>query len=88
MKKFLIPFAIIINFFLPQISSACSVCFGMPSDQSISQGLDMAILMLIGVTGTVLGGIATFFIYIVRKARKNKGIVISQESISGSEDSI
>ena len=88
MKKFLITFAIIISLLFPKISSACSVCFGMPSAQSISQGLDMAILMLIGITGTVLGGIATFFLYIVRKARNNKGIVISQQSISRNEDSI
>ncbi|MEE2876366.1 MAG: hypothetical protein VX822_01100 [Candidatus Neomarinimicrobiota bacterium] len=55
---------------IPQVSKACSVCFGVPSEQSITQGLDMAIVMLIGVTGTVLGGVVSFFIYMVRRGKR------------------
>lgn len=88
MKKFIIAFPMIIQFLVPQIVSACSVCFGMPSDQSITQGLDMAIIMLIGVTGTVLGGIAAFFIYMIRRGKQIKKIMGIYDSTNGNKGSI
>ena len=58
---------------LPLIGFACDVCRGNP-ESSLSEGMDMAIMTLLGVTGSVLGGFATFFVYLKKQASafKNK----------------
>ncbi len=70
-------------FLMPQVSNACSVCFGMPSDKSIAQGLDFAIVLLIGVTGTVLGGVTSFFLYIRRRSKQINTIKDLYDSSNG-----
>ena len=54
---------------IPSFSLACSVCYGANSNPDLSQGLNMAIIALIGVTGTVLGGIISFFVFIARRQK-------------------
>ena len=54
---------------LPRAVSACSVCFG-DSDSPQAKGAGMAILFLLGITAGVLGGMATFFIYLIRRAKR------------------
>ena len=53
----------------PQTIHACSVCVGNPSDP-MTEGLSLAILSLLGVTGTVLASFGAFFIYLMKKARR------------------
>ncbi len=82
--KRVFPFAAtLVIFLLPQVSRACSVCFGVPSEQSIAQGLDLAIVMLIGVTGTVLGGVVSFFIYMSRRGKRINQIMDLYDSPNG-----
>tara|TARA_B100000029_G_scaffold511214_1_gene604621 strand:- start:10275 stop:10541 length:267 start_codon:yes stop_codon:yes gene_type:complete len=88
MKKFILLFSIISIFLIPKITTACSVCFGVSSNQSISKGLDLAIIILIGITGTVLSGIATFFVYLVRRSREKNKITFNPKSIIRDEDFI
>lgn len=57
---------------LPHAVWACSVCFG-DSDSPQAQGASMAILFLLGITFGVLGGMATFFIYLIRRAKNFSG---------------
>ena len=68
---------------IPAISSACSVCFGAPPDHPMTESLDLAIIALIGVTGTVLGGISTFFIFLARRGKKINEIMEINDSHNG-----
>ena len=45
---------------------ACATCFGK-SDSAMAQGMNWGIFTLLGVIVTVLGGIASFFVYLIRK---------------------
>ena len=47
---------------------ACSVCFGA-GDAPMAVGTNMGIFLMLGVTGAVLAGFASFFIYLIRRAR-------------------
>ena len=40
----------------------CPSCYGDPNS-SATQGMNIAILSLLGVTGSVLGGVVAFFLY-------------------------
>jgi hypothetical protein len=53
---------------LAQPVYACPVCYGA-SDSLTSAGLNVAILVLLGVTGTVLAGFVSFFLYLRRRAK-------------------
>jgi hypothetical protein len=48
---------------------ACSVCYGDPAS-SVTQGLNMGILFMLGVTALVLGGFGIGFIVLMRRARR------------------
>lgn len=52
---------------LPQRAAACAVCFGDPASPT-AQGLAMGVVALLAIVLVVLGGIATFFIYLARRA--------------------
>lgn len=52
----------------PAPALACPVCFGM-LEGPVADGTNKAILALLGVTGCVLAGFASFFIYLVKRAR-------------------
>ena len=69
---------------IPGIASACSVCFGAPADHPMTESLNLAIIALIGVTGTVLGGISTFFIFLARRGKKISEIMEIYDSHNGS----
>lgn len=68
---------------VPQIVAACSVCFGAPADHPITHSLDLAIVTLIGITGTVLGGIATFFVFLLRRGKRINEIMDISDSPNG-----
>ena len=53
---------------IPDIVRACATCYGAPDDP-MTAGMNMAILLLLGVTGGVLGGIATFMLYLRKRAK-------------------
>lgn len=65
-----IALAAAILLFLPEIANACPRCFGAQVDSPITHGISMAMLSLIGMTGTVMGGIVLFFIQMMRRVRK------------------
>jgi heme/copper-type cytochrome/quinol oxidase subunit 2 len=56
----------------PVPASACAVCMGDPADP-ITQSIGLGILFLLAVILSVLGGIAGFFAYIVRRAASMEG---------------
>jgi len=53
--------------FVPGSVLACAACFGK-SDSSLAKGMNWGIASLLVVVICVLGGIASFFIYIARKS--------------------
>jgi heme/copper-type cytochrome/quinol oxidase subunit 2 len=54
--------------FVPHSVSACPSCYGA-SDAPMTQGMNMAILSLLGVTGGVLVAFVSFFVYLRKRAR-------------------
>jgi hypothetical protein len=54
--------------FVPDAAWACPVCFGA-IEGPMADGVNMAILALLGFTLVVLGGFAAFFVYLMRRAR-------------------
>jgi hypothetical protein len=51
----------------PSSLLACAACYGQ-SDGPMAQGMNWGIFSLLGVIGLVLGGVATFFIYLARRS--------------------
>ena len=55
---------------LPYTAAACEVCWGANATANpTTQGISMAMLLLIGVTGFVGGGVSAFFLRMRRRAR-------------------
>ena len=52
---------------------ACSACFGQ-SDSPLAKGMNWGIFSLLAVVVSVLGGIASFFVYL---ARRNQSLAIT-----------
>ena len=53
--------------FVPGSVLACAACFGK-SDSALAKGMNWGIASLLVVVIGVMGGIASFFIYIARKS--------------------
>lgn len=53
----------------PTWAWACEMCWGARLDNPITQGIGMAMLLLIGMTGIVGGGIGAFFYNMKRRSR-------------------
>jgi hypothetical protein len=53
----------------PRAAMACPVCFGN-SDAPMAIATNMGIIAMLVVVAGVLGGFATFFIYLMRRARR------------------
>ncbi|MCS5646055.1 MAG: hypothetical protein NZ838_08030 [Candidatus Marinimicrobia bacterium] len=70
MKRiFQIPLPLIFLFFTPSNLHACATCFGDPSAPAM-QGMNWAIITLLGVTGGVLGGVIHTIMTIRKKTKK------------------
>jgi hypothetical protein len=54
---------------LPQVAAACATCYGA-ADSPMTQGMNNAILTLIGVVGLVYVGIGKVILDFRRRARK------------------
>ena len=52
--------------FIPETADACATCFGDPTAPA-TQGMNWAIITLLGVTGGVLGGVISTIISIGKK---------------------
>ena len=53
----------------PSIAVACENCFGARVDTPETRGIALAMLLLVGMTGVVWGGIGAFFLHLRRRAR-------------------
>jgi hypothetical protein len=53
----------------PRLALACPVCFG-DNDSPMAVAMNNGILAMLIVVGGVLGGFATFFIYLIRRGNQ------------------
>ena len=53
----------------PRVAFACPVCFG-DSNAPMAVAMNMGILAMLIVVAGVLGAFASFFIYLIRRARR------------------
>ncbi len=61
--------AAICGFLISEQAFACPVCYGA-SDSPMTAGVNFAILTLLGITGSVLAGFVSFFLYMRRRAKR------------------
>ncbi len=64
-----------------QPALACSVCYGDP-DSAMSQGAKAGVLVLLGVIGMVLSGIASVLIFWMRRAASLKAVEEASQAVS------
>jgi hypothetical protein len=57
---------------IPRMAFACSACFGK-SDSKLAEGMNWGIFTLLGVVVAVLGGAATFMVYLAKKSAAMNG---------------
>lgn len=69
-EKFAIPlFAFaLIALFNPASALACGSCYGA-ADTPATNGMNFAILSMLGITGSVLAALTSFFLYLRKRAR-------------------
>ena len=63
----LLAFCLVAMALAPSPLLACATCFGS-SDSDLARGMNWGILSLLVVVVGVLGGIATFFVYLARRS--------------------
>ncbi len=65
LKMFLLP--VLALALLPNPVWACAACYGQ-SDSPLAKGMNLGILSLLVTIVLVLGGVASFFVYLARKS--------------------
>ena len=53
----------------PRVALACPVCFG-ESDSPMAAATNAGIWLMLGVVAVMLAGFGTFFIYLMRRAKR------------------
>ena len=61
-----------------QPALACSVCYGDPNS-AMSKGAQAGVLVLLGVVGTVLTGVASVLIFWMRRAANLERLVNAED---------
>ena len=69
MKKILLTSFIFTILLFPETVFACATCYGNPN-AAATQGMNKAILAMLGITGGVLGGIGSSIVVLHRRAKK------------------
>ncbi len=63
---------------------ACAMCYGK-SDSPLAQAMNWGIFSLLAVVVFVLGGIATFAIYLARKSAKTPVVIPDAELLESTQ---
>ena len=64
--------AVVVMIAAPPELLACAACYGK-SDSALAEGMNWGILSLLSVVVFVLGGIASFFVYLAKRAAMSPG---------------
>ena len=67
--RWMLPLALAAWFALPETATACATCYGA-ADSPMTQGMNNAILFLIGIVGLVYVGIGKVILDFRRRSRK------------------
>jgi len=70
-KRALVLFRVVVFSWLvmgPRLALACPVCFGQ-NDSPLAAAMNMGIVFMLAIVGVVLAAFASFFIYLMRRAR-------------------
>ncbi len=59
---------VLLSLIVAQTMIACPVCYGA-ADSPMTDGMNVAILSLLGITGGVLAGFIAFFVYLRKRAK-------------------
>ena len=65
---------------LSRSAAACPVCYGA-NDSPMNAGMNTALLVMLGITGVVLGIISLFFVMLWRRYRRLRGQLSAQTFI-------
>lgn len=76
-RKILSALVLFLLFAAPRAALACPVCFGN-SNSPLAIATNMGIIVMLVVVAGVLGAFASFFIYLIRRAKR----VAAQEGIA------
>ena len=68
MHKILIAGLTVFLLLTPRVALACPVCFGQ-SDSPMASAANLAILVMLVIVGGMIAAFASFFIYLMRRAR-------------------
>jgi hypothetical protein len=60
--------AVVMVLAVPRAAFACPVCFGQ-SDSPMASAANLSILVMLVITVAMLGAFASFFVYLIRRAR-------------------
>ncbi len=67
-RRSILPFAVAAVLLAASLdASACATCFGK-SDSRMAQGMNMGILALLAVIGSVLAGVVSFFVHVAKRS--------------------
>ena len=64
----------------PRSVQACAACYGQ-SDSPLAAGMNWGILSLLVVITSVLGGVAAFFVFLVRKSVAAPDIAVGEQGL-------
>ena len=65
----------------PSYALACPSCYGA-ADSPMVDGMNMAILAMLGITGCVLAAISSFFIIMRRRLKQLRGSLAAHASVN------
>jgi heme/copper-type cytochrome/quinol oxidase subunit 2 len=68
----------LIALFNPASALACGSCYGA-ADTPATNGMNFAILSMLGITGSVLAALTSFFLYLRKRARLNLATIDDHE---------
>jgi hypothetical protein len=63
---------------------ACAACYGK-SDSPLAAGMNWGIMCLLGVVVFVLGSVASFFIFLAKKAASVRAIQAQTETLASTQ---
>ena len=69
----------------PSGALACAACYGA-SDSPMASGMNWGIFSLLAVIVSVLGGVASFFIYLARKSAKTAAALSERPATAPAAD--
>lgn len=71
----------VVGFLIPSFASACPSCYGSAIGPMID-GMNMAIVAMLGITGVVLTAISSFFVMMRRRLKRLRATSPDQPNVN------